>query len=75
MNPTNPLENFYRNTFERDAVKEFMIDTLKEITVEKAFEGFPVDGIQDCRELIDTMFNKLDDIYGIIKEKPISNSK
>ncbi len=73
MNPT--LRNFYNNQNERETVKLFMVEVLKEIAVEKAFDGEDVIGIQEAKNLIDVMFNKLEDLYGEVKEPIISNSR
>jgi len=73
MNPV--LRNFYSNEAERDAVKEFMIEVLKELAVERTFDGKPVTGIPEARELVDRLFDKLQELYGKIKEPVISNSR
>lgn len=75
MNPTSLLENFYRNSAEREAVKQFMIDYLKEMAAERAFEGKGVVGIAEANELIGKSFNRLAEIYDIIKEPVITNSR
>lgn len=64
----NPLLLFYRNENEREAVKAFMIQQLGEMTVEMAFEGKPVTGIQEARQLVDKMFNRLEERYSEKKE-------
>ena len=73
MNPTSQLSQFYDNEPQRDAVKVFMIEVLKMIAVERAFEGEPVTGIQEARELVDKTFNKLEELYRKV-EKPVSLS-
>jgi hypothetical protein len=71
----NPLQVFYLNETQRDAVHNFMVEVLREITVEKAFDGEDVSGIKEARNLVEKMFEKLEEQYGI-KEKPvIANSK
>lgn len=51
----------------REAVKDFQIQCLKDLAVNKTFEGEDVKGIKEARELVDKMFDTLDQMYGIIK--------
>lgn len=53
----------------------FMIESLKEMTVEKAFEGESVAGIQEARALVDKMFEKLEEKYGKIEVIINANSR
>jgi len=71
MNAT--LQQFYDNEGQREAVKVFMVETLKEMTVELAFEGKSVVGIPETSKLIDRTFDRLEELYGKI-EKPIINN-
>ncbi len=73
MNPT--LKTFYENQNERETVKLFLIETLKGIAVERAFNGQDTYGIQEANEAIIKMFDKLDEIYGKIKPPVIGNSR
>ncbi len=67
------LSHFYNNEGQRIAVKEYMIECLKEITVEKAFAGEEVTGIKDARLMVERFFEKLEEKYGKI-ERPINNT-
>jgi hypothetical protein len=69
------LENFYRDSVMRETVKEFLIGQLKEMAVENAFEGKSVVGIQEAKNCIDKSFNTLSEMYDIIKDEVIPNSK
>lgn len=71
----NQLKAFYDNFVERDAVKEFLIDCLKEMAVERAFEGKGVVGISEANETINKAFEILEIKYGIIKKEIINNSR
>jgi hypothetical protein len=71
----NPLQTFYNNQSERDAVMAFLIDSLKEVAVEKAFEGASVVGIREANDAIRAAFDKLGEIYGKIDEPTITNSR
>lgn len=75
MQPTNPLVTFYNNEIEREAVKEFLIGQLKELAVERAFDGEGVTGIKEGRDTIVRSFDKLDELYGKIKVNPEQNSR
>ena len=57
------LRQFYLNEHEREAVKEFMIQVLKERAVDKVFNKKAIAGVYEARELIDEMFNKLEELY------------
>jgi hypothetical protein len=61
------LAQFYEQESIRKAVEEFMVDTLKEMAVDKTFDGEDVTGIKEARELIVKMFDRLDSMYGKIK--------
>jgi len=67
----NLLKQFYTNKAEREEVKDFLMNTLAEITVEKAFAGEDVKGVKEAVEAIDEAFNKLEVEYGEkIEHKP-----
>lgn len=71
----NILRQFYNNQSEREALKAFMVEVLKEIAVEKTFNGESVEGIKEAHELIGKMFDTLEVKYGIIKKVVIQDSK
>lgn len=73
MNPA--LRNFYANENERETVKAFLIEVLKEMAVEMAFEGESVTGIREARLLITKAFDKLEEVYGKVEEPIIHNSR
>jgi len=56
------LTTFHKNTAQRESLKAFMIETLKNIAVTKAFAGESVLGIPEARLLIDKLFIELDKI-------------
>jgi hypothetical protein len=71
----NALRQFYENTGEREAVKAFLIEALKEIAIERTFSGVEVSGIKDARECVDKMFDKLEEAYGKVKKPIETNSR
>lgn len=73
MNPT--LRNFYTNENEREAVKAYLIESLKEIAIEKSFAGESVVGIPEARQMVDKMFDNLKVAYGKIEEPKIISSR
>lgn len=73
MNPI--LKQFYDNESGREAVKQFMIEVLGEMAIEKAFEGIPTDGIQEARACVEKSFDKLAELYGKVKPSVIPNSR
>ena len=71
----NPLQSFYNNETQREAVKEFMIACLKELAVEKTFAGENTNGIKEAREIVDNMFDKLEAEYGVKKPTFVNDAR
>lgn len=71
----NILRQFYENTGERDAVKAFLTDVLKEIAVERTFNGEDVGGIKDAKDCVEKAFDRLEELYGIKKKATITDSR
>jgi len=71
----NTLRNFYMNESEREAVKLFLLENLKELAWDRAFKNETVEGIYEAKELIERSFNKLDELYGKIDVVIINNSR
>jgi proline dehydrogenase len=69
------LGNFYRDSATRETLREFMLQTLGDIAIEKTFNGQNVGGIKEAKELVDRIFDKLEDAYGKIEKPIISNSR
>jgi len=69
------LKQFYEFQGQREAVKEFMINCLKELAIEKTFNGHDTTGIKEARDTINKMFDKLEEDYGIIEITYPSNSR
>ena len=65
----NLLLTFYKNTHEREAVREYLTNTLKELAIEKTFSGKDTVGIQEAKETIDRAFENLEAEFGE-KEDP-----
>lgn len=58
------LETFQDDVPKRTAVKAFMVETLKEMSVQRVLAGESVVGLKEAFELVDTFFEKLDSDYG-----------
>lgn len=71
----NTLRQFYNNENEREAVKEFLIQTLKEMAVERVFDKKAVAGIYEGKKAIEKAFDDLQIKYGIIKPIEQPNTK
>jgi hypothetical protein len=52
-----------------------MIEVLKELAVDKTFNGKETSGIKDARDCIEKAFDKLGEMFGIIEKSIISNSR
>lgn len=62
------LQQFYLDEATRDDVKNFMMNVLEEVAVERVFGGKNVVGILEAKELIEKSFSKLEEIYKVKKE-------
>lgn len=71
----DPLKGFYNNEVEREAVKLFMVECLKELAVEQTFDGQDVSGIKDAYKALIKSFDKLDGMYGKIEVIKDQNSR
>jgi hypothetical protein len=69
------LQRFYENEGERETVKTFMVKTLGELAIEKAFDGEDTGGIKEARECVERMFDALSERYGKITPAQINNSR
>lgn len=58
------LKQFYDNEGEREAVKEFMFEALKELAVERVFDKQSVSGIYEGKKAVEKAFDRLQEIYG-----------
>lgn len=71
----NHLKTFYDNELQREAVKEFMIECVKELAISKAFNGESTQHIADCKHVVENTFIKLKEIYGEKPKSSISSSR
>ena len=67
------LHKFYIEEEMRNAVKEFLIGHLKDLTVKKAFAGESTQGILEAKNAIQNAFKQLDDTYAPKKENKDAN--
>lgn len=71
-----PLHKFYIDEEMRNAVKDFIINHLKEITIKKAFAGESTEGILEAKNTLSNAFKQLEDTYGPKKEnKDVNQSE
>lgn len=70
------LHKFYIDQEMREAVKEFMLNHLKDITVKKAFAGESTEGTLEAKNTLQNAFKQLEDMYGPKKEtKDVNQSE
>jgi hypothetical protein len=69
-----PLHKFYIDQEIRDAVKEYLVNHLKEITIKKAFNGESTEGILEAKNAIQNAFKQLDDTFGTKQETKALNT-
>lgn len=71
----NPLQTFYTNTPEKEAVQSFLMAQLREMAADMALDGEDVSGIKDAADLVTRTFDKLDEMYGKIETVKEQNSR
>ena len=71
----NPLKQLQENTVMREAVKAYMLDTLKELAVERVFAQKDVKGIYEAQEVVEKAFNKLEEEFGEKKKTVVESSR
>lgn len=71
----NPLQTFYINTPEKEAVHAFLMAQLREMAADMAIDGEDVSGIKDAAMLVTRTFDKLDELYGKIETVKDQNSR
>jgi hypothetical protein len=64
----NPLQNFYENTPVREAVHAYLIETLREEIIVRAFQGQDVKDVAEAKKIIDKSFAKLNGNFAKKKE-------
>lgn len=69
------LKLFYDNVHEREAVRAFLVEQLREMAADMALEGESVTGIKDANTLITRCFDTLDQRYGKIETLKDQNSR
>lgn len=69
------LKLFYDNVHEREAVRAFFVEQLREMAADMALEGESVTGIKDANTLITRCFDTLDQRYGKIETIKEQNSR
>lgn len=68
------LQQFYIQEEMRNAVKEYILNHLKEITIKKAFNGESTEGICEAKNTLQNAFKQLDDTYGAKTQTNAVNS-
>jgi hypothetical protein len=71
----NPLKLFYENETQREAVKTFLIDNLKEMAVDTVFDKKATAGIYEAKKVIDKSFEKLEEIFAERKPTVIDSAR
>jgi hypothetical protein len=73
INPV--LKAFYGDEKMREEVRAFMVDILRELAADRAMGGESTVGIKEANECVDKTFDKLEEIYGIVKKPITTNSR
>lgn len=62
------LKRFYDDPQTREAFKEFQLKLIQEMAVDRVLNKKAVAGVYEANKIIEQSFDKLGEIYGIIKE-------
>lgn len=73
MNPH--LKTFYDNENQRESVKEFMIQCLHELAVERVMKREDTTSLADAHDVVENTFIRLREIYGEKPKPNISSSR
>ncbi len=68
------LRQFYSNKIELEAVKEYLLQTLNKVALEKLFKGEDAKPVAEARFVVETAFSNLKEMYEP-KRKASNNSK
>ena len=71
----NSLKLFYDNTMEREEVRNFFVEQLREMAADRAPEGESVSGVKDAHDCLTRAFDRLDELYGKIERITEQNSR
>jgi hypothetical protein len=69
------LKVFYDNADMRETVRAFFDQQLREVAVTKVFNKEDVSGMSDAKEVLDSVFVKLEEIYATKKDPIIESSR
>lgn len=69
------LKTFYENDIQREAVKEFMIECLNELAIERVMQRKETASLADAKDVVEQTFIKLREIYGDKPKPNISSSR
>lgn len=69
------LKQFYDNENMRETLRAFFDQQLREIAVTKVFSKDDVSGMSEAKEVLDSVFTKLEEIYATKKEPVIESSR
>ena len=71
----NPLKQLQENPVMREAVKAYMLETLKELAVERVFAQKDIKGIYEAQEVVEKTFTRLQEEFGEKKKIVVESSR
>lgn len=74
MNP-NQLQIFHSNEIMREQVKDFLIEQLRELAIERVFGKQAISGIYEARKVITLAFDRMDELFTKQKKGTIQSSR
>lgn len=73
MNPI--LKTFYDNENQRETVKEFMLECLNQLAIQRVMKRESTLSLADAKEVVEQSFIRLKEIYGETPKPIISSSR
>lgn len=64
MDTPKPISDFQADVEKRDSVKEFMLETLRDMAVNRVILGESIVGIKEAFELVEELFRRIDQEAG-----------
>lgn len=71
----NPLKLFYENEAQREAVREFMLQCLNKIAIERVMNRKDTNSLADAKDVVESLFIILKETYSDVPKPTVSSSR
>lgn len=63
------LRTFYNDIHTRETFKEFQLNLLRQMAVDRVFDKEDIAGIHEAKQIIEDSFSRLEEMYGAKEKK------